>query len=92
MFTTIEGIGLIAGALTTFSFLPQVIKIWRTKDVSSISLLMYSLFCFGVFLWLIYGIALKSLSLMLANGITLSFALCILCLKIGMEKRIKEKN
>ena len=92
MLPTIECIGLFAGALTTFSFLPQVIKIWRTRDVSSISLLMYSFFCFGVFLWNIYGIVLGSIALIITNSITLFFTTCILFLKICIERKNEAKR
>ena len=43
---------------------------------------MFALFSAGVMLWLIYGIALHSLPIMIANGITLVLALSILLLKI----------
>ncbi len=85
MISIIECIGMLAGMLTTFSFLPQVIKIWHTRNVSSISLLMYSLFSFGVFLWLLYGISISSLSMIIFNGITLCLSLSILYLKIVIE-------
>ncbi len=91
MMALIECLGLTAGMLTTFSFLPQAIKIWQTRDVSSISLLMYSIFCFGVVLWLIYGIALGSIALIIANGITLCFSTCILFLKILIEGENKKE-
>ncbi|MBS0271608.1 MAG: SemiSWEET transporter [Proteobacteria bacterium] len=92
MITLLECLGLCAGTLTTFSFLPQVIKILQTRDVSSISLLMYSLFCFGVFLWLLYGIILESISLILTNSITLIFSLCVLTLKIYIERKNQLKH
>ncbi|MBY0272376.1 MAG: SemiSWEET transporter [Alphaproteobacteria bacterium] len=83
--TLIESLGLAAGMLTTFSFLPQVIKIWRTRDVSAISLMMYSAFCLGVFLWLLFGIGIGSISMILTNSVTFLFAASILYLKITME-------
>lgn len=87
MISLIEYIGITAGMLTTLSFLPQVIKIWRTRDVSSISLLMYSFFCVGVFLWLVYGVAMSSFSLIAANAITLFLAGCVLFLKIIIKDK-----
>jgi MtN3 and saliva related transmembrane protein len=48
----IDLIGYIAASLTTFSFVPQALKTFRSKDVSGISLGMYSLFASGVALWL----------------------------------------
>ncbi len=82
MVPLIEYIGIAAGVLTTLSFLPQVIKIWQTRDASSISLLMYSFMCTGVLLWLIYGIAISSFSLIMANAVTLFLAGCVLFLKL----------
>ena len=49
-------LGLIAGALTTVAFIPQVIKIWKTKYATDISLGMFAIFSCGVLLWLFYGI------------------------------------
>lgn len=75
-------IGLLAAALTTVSFLPQVVKILKTKHTKAISLLMYVIFATGVLLWLIYGISIKDLPIILANGITLIIAAIVLILKI----------
>ncbi|OJW49131.1 MAG: hypothetical protein BGO67_11245 [Alphaproteobacteria bacterium 41-28] len=92
MISLIECLGLAGGTLTTFSFLPQAIKIWQTRDVSSISLLMYSIFCVGVMFWLIYGIALGSIALIIANGITLCFSTSILFLKIYIGAKNKKRE
>ncbi|MCH7525256.1 MAG: SemiSWEET transporter [Bacteroidetes bacterium] len=74
----IEILGLIAAGLTTSAFLPQVYKTWKTKDVSSLSMPMLVLFFVGIILWLIYGIYINSLSIIIANGITIgSYALLI---------------
>ena len=48
-------IGLVAGCLTTISFLPQAIKTWRSKSAKDISLAMFLCFCLGVILWIVYG-------------------------------------
>jgi len=74
----IEILGLIAAVLTTSAFLPQVYKTWKTKDVSSLSMPMLMLFFVGIILWFIYGIYINSLSLIIANGVTIgSYALLI---------------
>ena len=78
----IEVIGLIAGTLTTASFLPQVIRIVKTKQTKDLSLPMYIAFVIGIAFWLIYGILLGSLSVILANSITLILAGLILSFKI----------
>ena len=77
----VELVGLAAAALTTGSFLPQAMKIWRTRDTGSISLTMYAMMTLGVALWLGYGIAIGSPSLILANGFTLLQSALILALK-----------
>ena len=79
---TTSVIGFIAAALTTFAFLPQTIRILRTKNTNSISLGMYIAMVSGVTLWLIYGIAIHSLPIIVANGITLILSGSILFLKI----------
>ncbi|MFD2586486.1 SemiSWEET family sugar transporter [Croceitalea marina] len=78
----IEILGLIAAALTTSSFIPQVYKAWKFKSTKDISLTMYMVFIIGTVLWLIYGIAINSLSVMVANTITTVFALFIIIAKI----------
>jgi len=78
----VDIIGYLAACLTTFSFLVQAIKSWKTKDLSGISLGMYTMFASGVALWLAYGIAIGSMPLIVTNALTLAFALSILIMKI----------
>ena len=80
--TLIDALGFIAGTLTTAAFVPQVMKSWSSRDLSGISLRMYSLFTAGVALWLIYGIALTSWPIIIANAITLALAGGVLILKL----------
>jgi MtN3 and saliva related transmembrane protein len=75
-------LGLIAASLTTFSFLPQMLKTWQTKSAKDVSFVMLICFNLGIFLWLIYGIYLSALPIILANAMTLFFNLIILWLKI----------
>ncbi|HFR4577572.1 TPA: SemiSWEET transporter [Streptococcus suis] len=63
-------IGFVAACLTTFGFLPQVIKVIQTKDTAAISLGMYSMSVAGISLWLIHGIMIGDLALILANGVS----------------------
>jgi MtN3 and saliva related transmembrane protein len=77
----VELIGLAAAAMTTGSFLPQAVKTIRTRDTRSISLGMYTMMTIGVALWLSYGIAVGSPSLILANSFTLVQSALILGLK-----------
>lgn len=80
--SVVEGIGTLAAVLTTASFLPQAWLTFRTRDVSGISLGMYSAFTVGVGMWLIYGLAKGSWPMTVANGITLSLAVAILGMKL----------
>ena len=83
----IEVIGLIAAFLTTASFLPQVYKTWKTKDVSGLSLPMFSMFFVGIVFWLIYGIYKESLAIILSNSITVISSFLLLYFKIKFEPK-----
>ena len=78
-------LGLIAGALTTVAFIPQVIKIWKTKHATDISLGMFAIFSCGVLLWLFYGIEIDAAPVIVANAITLGLSLTILYFKIKFK-------
>ncbi len=78
----IDLIGSVAAVLTTASFIPQAWHSFKTRDVSGISLGMYSVFTLGVALWLLYGVLLQSWPLMIANSITLVLAAAILGMKL----------
>jgi MtN3 and saliva related transmembrane protein len=78
----IDIIGYFAALLTTFSFLVQAIQSWRTRDLSGISVGMYSMFTLGVGLRLIYGIVIESWPLIVTNALTFLFALSILLMKL----------
>jgi MtN3 and saliva related transmembrane protein len=77
-----ELVGYAAAGLTTLSFIPQAVHSWSTRDLSGISLSMYALFTLGVGLWMLYGIALDSWPIILANAITLALAGSVLVLKV----------
>jgi MtN3 and saliva related transmembrane protein len=75
-------IGLGAATLTTASFLPQVVKAWRSRSTQDVSLGMFSLMATGNSLWLIYGVLISDLPLVTANAITLGLSGTILALKL----------
>lgn len=75
-------IGLIAGACTTISFLPQVFKIYRTRETRGLSLGMYIILCVGISLWVVYGILSKSLPVIIANSIVFFLCIWIVIMKI----------
>ena len=74
--------GLAAGTLTTIAFVPQLVKTWKTKSAADVSFGMLATFCTGVLLWLLYGLAIDSLPVILANTVTLVLAGAILVLKV----------
>ena len=80
-------LGYVAGALTTFAFLPQVLRIVRTRSAADVSWGMITMFCAGVLLWLWYGIRLSSLPLIAANGVTLALVVTMLVLKLRLRPR-----
>ena len=78
----IEALGFAAGALTTLSFIPQVVKAWRSRSTGDLSLTMLVAFTTGVALWLVYGLAVMSWPVIVANGITLGLSGVLLTLKL----------
>ena len=82
MQTFSEFVGYSAAFLTTIAFVPQAYHSWTTRDLSGISLPMYSLFTTGVALWFIYGLYIGSMPVIVANAITLIFSAIVLTLKV----------
>ena len=84
-------IGFSAAFLTTASFVPQAWLTFKTRDVSGISLGMYSAFTLGIALWLAYGVLLRSWPIMLANTVTLMLSLSILAMKLLIEAKRRKR-
>jgi len=80
-------IGLVAGALTTVAFIPQLLKIYASKSGKDVSARMFVMFSAGVALWLAYGILIGSLPVILANGVTLALSVAIMVLKVRYARR-----
>jgi len=74
-------LGVAAGTLTTSSFIPQIIKIIKTKSAKDVSLVMFIIISFGISLWLVYGILKSDIPIIIANAVTLVFNLIVLGLK-----------
>ena len=77
-----NAIGVGAALCSMASFVPQVAKIIRERDASSVSLRMYVVTVAGFALWIAYGVALKSWPLMASNAISLALSALILALKL----------
>ncbi len=81
----VNEIGLLAGCLTTFAFVPQLIKIWRSRSARDVSLSMFTIVLTGIIFWFVYGLLRQDIVVILANAVTLVLALAILVLKIKFD-------
>ena len=85
--TLIDTLGYAAACLTTASFVPQAWLTFRTRDVSGISLAMYSVFTLGIAAWLAYGVLIRAWPVVIANVVTFVLAAAILTMKIVLTRR-----
>jgi MtN3 and saliva related transmembrane protein len=81
----IEILGLVAGTITSITFLPQVVKIWQTKSAKDLSLMMLLLLMLGVVLWLIYGLVVMSAAIIYTNSMVLAMSLIMLYFKLKFK-------
>lgn len=72
---------MTAGCISSITFLPQVIKTWKTKSAADISLLMFTFATISVIMWLVYGIILKNIPIIFTNSMVLFFSLIMLYFK-----------
>jgi len=82
-----EVVGIIAGALSCTTFLPQVIKTWKSKSAKDVSLNMFLIASAGTTLWLVYGIMINSISIIGTNIVVLLFSLMMLYLIFKNRKK-----
>jgi len=85
----VEIIGFVAALLTTYAFVPQVVKVWKSKSSKGVSVSMYLVLLLGVFLWGVYGYLIDSMSIMIANTVTGLLQLMILILILRIKTKIK---
>lgn len=84
----IDSIAFLGGAaafLTTTSFIPQLLKTWKTKSAKDVSIGMFTMFITGVCLWCIYGWKIHAVPVLIANILTFILATTILLMKIIFE-------
>ena len=86
MLDHVELLGFAAAFLTTIAFIPQVVQVWKSKSTDDLSLTTYLIFVTGVFLWFLYGLNIGSLSMIIANFITVILALIIIYFIIKSKK------
>ena len=77
-----ELLGFVAGALTAFAFVPQVLKTWRTRSCGDLSMTMLGVQSAGVGLWIVYGVVINSLPVILSNTVTFTMCLGLLVFKL----------
>lgn len=78
-------LGLIAGACTTLSFLPQVVRTLQIRHASDLSAAWLMIFGLGTALWLTYGILKSDIAVALANGITFCLVVTLVVAKYTMK-------
>ncbi len=78
----IQILGLAAGTITSITFLPQVIQIWKTKSAKDLSLQMLLLLILGVSMWLTYGILVMDAAIIYTNSMVLTMSLILLFFKM----------
>lgn len=79
--TAIQILGLVAGTITSITFLPQVIHIWKTKSAKDLSLQMLLLLVLGVTMWLAYGLLVKDAAIIYTNSMVLVMSLVLVYFK-----------
>ena len=86
MIFDINHLGFAAAACTTSAFVPQVMLVWRQRGAPGVSTGMYLMFIAGVGMWLLYGLALDSWPMVIANTLTLVLAGAIVGMKWYFER------
>ncbi len=82
-----EIIGYTAGAITSLTFLPQVIKTWKEKSAKDVSLLMFIIAAANEVLWIIYGVLLNNWVIIATNVVVLTMSLCMIWLKLRYGRK-----
>lgn len=77
-----ELIGFAAAFLTTAAFIPQALKVYKTRKTDDLSFGLFFMLFVGISLWFIYGLLISAMPIIVANGITLVFVAYILWMKI----------
>ena len=75
--------GFVGASLTTISFIPQVVRVWRRRSAEDISTGMYVMFILGLLAWLGYGLMIGSWPILIANTITVGLASAVLGMKLA---------
>jgi MtN3 and saliva related transmembrane protein len=82
----IEAIGLLAGILGIIAWIPQIREVWVNKRHEGISLATFSVVTIALGLWLLYGILIESVSMIVANIMTLSVIFAVILGVVRLRK------
>jgi len=80
-------LGMAAGTICAVSFVPQVVRIYRTKNVRDISLVTFVVLSVGTVAWFIYGVLIKEWPVIIANAVTFVLVVLIMIMKIKYRER-----
>jgi MtN3 and saliva related transmembrane protein len=83
-------LAFVAGALTSTGYIPQIIKGYRTRKLDDVSLIMPAVLGFGMFLWLIYGLARDDSAIIAANVVGASLTTLLVLMKMEYSKAVKD--
>ncbi len=83
--TGVQILGMLAGTITSITFLPQVVKIWKTKSAKDLSLLMLLFLMLGVILWLSYGLLIMDAAIIYTNSMVLAMSFIMLVFKLKFK-------
>ncbi len=79
-------LGYAAGAITSLTFLPQVVKTWKEKSAKDVSLMMFIIAAINEVMWIVYGALLDNWVIILTNAIVLAMSLTMIWLKLRYNK------
>jgi MtN3 and saliva related transmembrane protein len=79
--------GLVAGCLSTYSLVPQALKIWREGEAEAVSKRMFATRSFGLALWTVYGYVAGSVPMLIFSSLSLLLSAAILVLKMRAARR-----
>ncbi len=83
--SAIQLLGLAAGTITSITFLPQVIQIWKTKSAKDLSMPMLLLLISGTTMWLAYGLLIKDAAIIYTNSMVLVMSMVMLFFKLKFK-------
>ncbi len=80
-------LALLAGALTSTGYVPQIVKGYRTGRLQDVSIIMPAVLAAGMLMWLLYGLAREDLAIVVANIVGASLTLTLIAMKFRLESR-----